>query len=319
MMIETFIVLSPGPYMTVQDAGRYGYQHMGIPISGVLDAIAHRTANLLVGNPEDAAVFEITLIGPQLAVLREADIAVTGAEIEVKLNYSPVECWKTIRVVPGDVLHLHQVTSGCRGYLAVNGGVAVPEVMGSRSTYASGKLGGYRGRPIQKGDIISRGEGPLLEAPRHMPKAYIPRYTEEFVLRAIPGPQDDFFDTGLETLFGSAYTVSANADRMGYRLQGDPIEHRPDVPKSIISEPSMPGSIQVPADLQPIILLVEQTVGGYTKIATVISSDLPKVAQAIPGNTIRFERVTLDQAHQIYHDQERRLGEIAHAIEASAH
>ena len=317
-MMETFVVLSPGPYTTVQDSGRYGYQQMGIPISGVLDAFAHRVANALVGNPEDAAVLEITLIGPQLAVLSEADIAITGAEMEVKLNYSPVECWKTLRVVPGDLLQIHQVTNGCRAYLAIKGGIAVPEVMGSRSTYASGKLGGFQGRAVQKGDLIARGKGALLEAPLHTPKAFIPRYEEEIVLRAIPGPQDDFFDAGLETLFGSAYTVSGNADRMGYRLQGDPIEHRADVPKSIISEPSMPGSIQVPADLQPIILLVEQTVGGYTKIATVISSDLPKVAQAIPGNTIRFERVTLDQAHRIYNEQQQHLVEVKRGIAATA-
>jgi biotin-dependent carboxylase-like uncharacterized protein len=310
-MKDAFLVLTPGPYTTVQDRGRFGYQHMGIPVSGVLDAYAFRTANLLVGNPEDRAVLEMTILGPQLAVMQTVDVALTGAEMEMKLNFKPVEAWKSIRVEPGDILSIQAVKRGCRGYLAVTGGIAVPEVMGSRSTYVGGKLGGYHGRPIKKGDIVQSGPGTLLGSPRHMPESRIPRYTGQATLRAIPGPQDDFFDEGLTTLFTSEYMVTAKADRMGYRLQGPPVAHRADAQRSIISEPTMPGGIQVPADNQPIILLAEQTVGGYTKIATVISTDIHKIAQATPGDTVSFQRVDLDTAHAIYREQEEQLKEIA--------
>ncbi len=309
--MDTFLVITPGPYMTVQDKGRTGYQQMGIPVSGALDAFAHRVANLLVGNRQDSAVLEITILGPQLAVLREVDIALTGAEMGLKLNHQPVDSWQCIRVKPGDLLTIDQVSSGCRGYLAVTGGIATPKVMGSRSTYVGAGIGGHKGRPLKKGDILPAGRGALVDAPRHLPRRWTPRYSGDVRLRAIAGPQDDFFDQGLDTLFSSGFMVTAKADRMGYRLQGPSIPHKENVPKSIISEPTMPGGVQVPADMQPIVLLVEQTVGGYTKIATVISTDLSQVAQATPGDTVRFERVTLEQAHQIHMDRENQLREIA--------
>lgn len=312
--MDTFLVITPGSFTTVQDKGRFGYQHVGIPVSGVLDSFACRVANLLVGNPEGSAVLESTIVGPQLAVMRETDIALTGAEMNAKLNYKPVENWKTIRVKPGDMLTFQQVKSGCRGYLAVSGGIQVPEVMGSMSTYFGGKIGGYGGRPLKKGDTVKRGSGSLLDAPRHLPKKWLPRYPDKITLRTVAGPQDDHFDEGLETLFQSEFMVTPRADRMGYRLQGTPIKHRGNMPKSIISEPTMPGGIQVPADGQPIILLVEQTVGGYTKIATVISTDLTNIAQAVPGDSVKFENVTLEKAHAIYREHETRLEEIAAAL-----
>jgi len=314
--VDTFLVITPGSFTTVQDKGRYGYQHVGIPVSGVLDSFACRAANLLVGNFEGSAVLETTIAGPQLAVLKETDIALTGAEMEAKLNYKPIENWKTIRVMPGDVLTFQQVKSGCRGYMAVSGGIEVPEVMGSMSTYVGGKIGGYDGRPLKKGDIVRRGDGPLLDTPRHLPKKWIPRYPDKIILRTVAGPQDDHFDEGLAKLFQSEFLVTPKADRMGYRLQGTPIEHRENVPKSIISEPTMPGGIQIPADGQPIILLVEQTVGGYTKIATVISSDIPKIAQATPGDRVCFEKIDLDTAHQLYREQQQKLEELAAHLSA---
>ena len=312
--MDTFLVLTPGSFTTVQDKGRFGFQHVGIPVSGVLDFFACRVANLLVGNPEGCAVLESTIVGPQIAVLRETDIALTGAEMDAKLNYKPIESWKTIRVKPGDVLTFQQVKSGCRGYLAVSGGIHVPEVMGSLSTYFGGKIGGYGGRPLKKGDIVRRGNGSLLDAPRHLPEKWIPRYPDKITLRTVAGPQDDYFDEGRATLFQSEFLVTPKADRMGYRLQGTPIKQRENVPQSIISEPTMPGGIQVPADGQPIILLVEQTVGGYTKIATVISTDLPNIAQAVPGDFVKFEEVTLEKAHRIYKDHEKQIKAIAGTI-----
>ena len=312
--MDTFLVTTPGPFTTVQDKGRIGYQHMGIPLSGALDTYAYRAANLLVGNSGDCAVLEITILGPQMAVMKEAYVALTGAEL--KLNFKPVDSWKSIRVEPGDLLSIQAVKSGCRGYLAVTGGIAVPKVMNSRSTYVGGKVGGYNGRPIKKGDIIESGEGSLLDSPRQMPESSIPKYSGEVLLRAIPGPQEDYFDEGLTTLFGYEYMVTAKADRMGYRLQGPAVVHKPNVQKSIISEPTVPGGIQIPADGQPIILLAEQTVGGYTKIATVISVDLSRLAQATPGDTIRFEEVDLETAHILFRKREELLLRIEDELSA---
>jgi len=303
--MDALAVLSPGAYTTIQDRGRFGYQKVGVPISGVLDIFAFRVANMLVGNPGHFAVLEMTIMGPRLEIRAEVDIAVTGADMGVSLNGRPVEQWTSLRVRPGDILNLQQVKSGCRTYLAVGGGIDVPEVMGSRSTYVGGRLGGLYGRPLKEGDVIQSVETRLLARARRMPPELIPQYGSNVAARAIPGPQDDFFSQGLETLFSSDFMVSAKADRMGYRLQGPEIQLRPGVPRSIISEPSMPGGIQIPPDGQPIILLVEQTVGGYAKIATVISTDLARIAQATPGDTIRFEKVSLEEAHWLYRERKK--------------
>jgi allophanate hydrolase subunit 2 len=182
--------------------------------------------------------------------------------------------------------------------------------MGSRSCYVGAKIGGKEGRVLVKDDILKRLEGALLGSPRQVPRGLIPSYVSHVSLRAVPGPQDDFFDEGLNTFFASEFAVSSNANRMGYRLEGPKIVHKEGVPKSIISEPSLPGGVQIPPDGQAIILLVEQTVGGYTKIATVISTDIPRVAQAKPGDTIRFEKVNLEAAHDAFKQQEQTLRKI---------
>ncbi len=312
--MKRFKVHSPGAFTTVQDNGRFGYQKMGMPISGALDAFAFRVANLLVGNPAESAVLEITITGPRLEFLSETDIALTGAKMGMTLNDTLVQAWRSVRVKPGDMLEIHQVTSGCRAYLAISGGIDVPVVMGSRSTYVGGKLGGFEGRPLQADDVVNGLEARLLEAPRVLPNKWIPEHKREINLRIIPGPQDDYFDTGLETLLTTDYMVTPKADRMGYRLQGAAIERIPGTPASIVSEPSMPGGIQIPADAQPIVLLVEQTVGGYSKIATVITPDIARLTQATPGDTARFEKVDLAQAHKIYRDSEKKLQEIAASL-----
>ena len=300
-------VLAPGGFTTVQDKGRFGYQQMGIPVCGVLDSFAFNCANILVGNDENQAVLEITIMGPAVEILTEMDIALTGAEMEMTLNDKPVEQWKSIRVKPGDIVTISQVQTGCRAYLAFSGGLKVPRIMDSCSTYVGGKIGGFMGRPLKKGDILETHEARVLKKPRAIPVAQIPQYPSSAGIRAIPGPQDDYFDCGMTALFEKGYMVTAKADRMGYRLQGSPIPIKSGMPKSIVSEPSMPGSIQVPPDEQPIILLVEQTVGGYAKIATVISTDLPKVAQTTPGDTIRFEKTDLKTAHRLYHQEKNKI------------
>jgi antagonist of KipI len=312
--MEVFKIVVPGPYTTVQDKGRFGYQQFGIPPTGALDRFAYRVANMLVGNAEDAAVLETTVMGPRMEVLAETDVAVTGGEAVITLNNQNVERWCSFRVKPGDVLSVGHVKSGCRSYVAITGGIGVPLVMGSRSCYVGAKIGGHEGRILAKGDILKRAEGRLLASHRQMPKALIPVYSSEVCLRAVPGPQDDFFDEGLSIFFRSEFTVSSNANRMGYRLEGPKIMHKEGLPKSIISEPSLPGGVQIPPDGQAIILLVEQTVGGYTKIATVISADIPRVAQSKPGDKIRFREVDLQAAHDVFLQQEEMVQQIKHHL-----
>lgn len=303
-------VLAPGGFTTVQDKGRFGFQQMGVPVCGVLDTFAGDMANLLVGNDPGQAVLEITVMGPSLKFLAPMDIAVTGAKMDMTLNSRPVNQWQSIRVKPEDVLTISQVQAGCRACLAVTGGIRVPEIMGSCATYVGGGIGGFKGRPLQAGDILDAHDAPLLTRERAVPEDLIPDYPSHVLLRAVPGPQDDYFDQGLAILFSSPYMVTPKADRMGYRLQGEKIPIKPGMPGSIVSEPSMPGGIQIPADAQPIILLVEQTVGGYAKIATVISTDIPKLAQATPGDTVSFEKIGLAAAHQIFRDEKRKLAKI---------
>ena len=309
--MEAFKVISPGPYTTVQDRGRFGYQQFGVPVTGALDSFAYGVANMLVGNGEDAAVLETTVMGPRLEVLAETDVAVTGGEAAITLNNQGVESWRSFRVKPGDVLNIGQVKKGCRSYMALTGGMDVPIVMGSRSCYVGARIGGHEGRILAKDDILKRAVGRLLTLPREVPKALIPAYASSISLRAVPGPQDDFFSrAGLATFFASEFAVSTNSNRMGYRLVGPKITHKVGVPESIISEPSLPGGVQIPPDGQAIILLVEQTVGGYTKIATVISTDIPRVAQAKPGDKIRFEKVTLKAAHEAFRQQQETMQHI---------
>lgn len=309
--MRAFKVLTPGAFTTVQDLGRFGYQRMGVPVSGALDPFACQVANMLVGNFRDAAVLEITAVGPRLEFLNKTLIALTGAQMGMRLNDQPVSGWQSILVNSGDVLKVNQITSGCRAYLAISGGIDVPRVMGSRTTYVGGHMGGFKGRSLKVGDILKSGDRTALEVPRRLTQEWIPTYPEKIVLRAIPGPQNDFFREGLDTFFSSDYTVTPKADRMGYRLQGPLVHPLDHVPPSIISEPIMPGGIQISPDHQPIVLLVEQTVGGYTKIATVISPDLSRLAQAIPGDTVRFESVDLETAHRIYNEAAARLDRIA--------
>lgn len=296
-MSEVFRVISPGPLTTVQDAGRTAFQHMGVPVSGALDRYASCVANWLVDNPGGCAVLEATLAGAQLEVLAEADIALTGAASALTINGRRAPGWTALRVRPGDVVDAGSPQDGCRSYLAVGGGIDVPPVMGSRATYLGGRIGGFDGRALAAGDVLERGAARLLHRPRRLP--WFPLYGATAVLRAVAGPQDGYFRAALGTFFHSPFTVSAQANRMGYRLEGLALQREPDAPASIVSEPIVAGNVQVPADGRPIILLNEQTLGGYAKIATVITPDLFKVAQAKPGDTIRFLPVTVDEAGAI--------------------
>ncbi len=313
--MEMFRVLEPGPFTTIQDAGRYGYQQFGIPVSGALDMFAFRVANLLVGNAETAAELECTFLGPRLEVLSEGIVAVTGADMPVLVNGQVRESWQSFVVKPGDLISFRPPKTGVRSYLAVAGGINVPEVMGSRSTLAGAKIGGLNGRALARGDFLPGDSSAGAHVSRFLPQEVKPRWDSKITLRAMPGPQDDYFDEGLEIFFDTEFEVTSQADRMGYRLSGPVIPLKQGMPKTIISEPSLPGAVQVPPDGQPIIKMVELTVGGYAKIATVITPDLDLVAQARPGDLIRFTSVNLDEAHRAYFDYQEKLKRIREMLE----
>jgi antagonist of KipI len=309
-------VLDGGLQTTVQDLGRYGYQRYGVPVSGALDPYALRVANRLVGNDDRAGGLEITLVGPRLRFLISTVVAVTGADLSPRLDGEPLPMWEPRVVSAGSTISFGDAADGVRAYFAVaGGGIDVPIVLGSRSTHVRSKLGGVAGRAVQAGDRLQApgDEPPGLVTARRIAPDQVPRYGHSHTLRIVRGPQDGAFTKhGLDTLLSSTYTVTTQSDRIGYRLQGPVIEHatNPD----IVSDAVPNGAIQVAGDGMPIVLLADRgTTGGYTKIATVISVDLPGLAQAQAGHTVRFEAVTVDEAHALLRGQEERLARLANS------
>jgi len=305
--METFEVLQPGPLSTIQDLGRFGYQQYGVPPSGALDEYAFRIGNMLVGNAENAPSLEITLFGCRLRALRDTVVAITGADLGASLNGKPIPRWESIPIRRGDIISFPRLNSGCRAYLAVSGGFDVPRVMSSAATYTKAGIGGLEGRALRRGDILHTANPPAPREGIRVPPEYIPEYHHQNELRVILGPQDDHFTKeGIRTFLQAEYTISAQADRMGYRLEGPRIEHK--LKADIISDGIPPGAVQVPGDGLPIILLADrQTTGGYTKIATVLSIDLPKLAQAKPGDQVRFRQVTEDEALGYLKEYQQKL------------
>ncbi|MHC1742414.1 MAG: biotin-dependent carboxyltransferase family protein [Syntrophobacteraceae bacterium] len=296
-------ILEAGPLATIQDLGRYGYQDRGVPVSGAMDRQALRIGNLLVGNAEDAAGIEVTFGGFKAEFLSDTPFAVTGADQKARLNAAPITNWSCHGAEAGDILTLEFPTIGCRTYVALSGGVDVAVVMGSRSTYLRGGFGGFHGRALQQGDVLDRGAvaGRPIE---HIPAKYIPRYLEEPTLRVVPGPQDDCItDEGMAAFLSHPYEVTRRSDRMGCALSGPEIQHRAGA--DIISDGIVSGSVQVPGNRQPIVLMADaQTTGGYVKIATVASFDLPLAAQVLPGSRVRFEAISLLEARALHLKQE---------------
>lgn len=316
--VKTLEVLEPGVLTTIQDFGRYGFSEFGVPPSGALDSFSLRVANLLVGNIEEEACLEINIMGLKLKALREVVFAITGGDLFPILNGESVGMWRTHLLVEGDVIAFKRVQKGCRSYLAIYGGFAIPKVMDSKSTYLSGKFGGLEGRPLRKGDLLYTYDLPasLDKLGFRFPADWIPPIEKEVLVRVITGPQDHHFTKkGSETFSSASYQVTRQCDRMGVRLEGPKIERRPDVEESIISEGLVSGSVQVPGDGKPIIILTEIVSGGYTKIATVISTDLPKVAQLKPGDLIRFEPISIEEAHRLLKEQEERLASFKNLIQ----
>lgn len=300
MTMATVKVHTAGLLTTVQDRGRYGYQRYGMPVSGAMDLFSLELANLLVGNDPGDACLEATISGPELEFTGATWIAITGADMDPHLNNQGIPMNTAVDVRPGDRLGFRGLRSGCRTYIAFAGGITVPPVMGSRSTYLRAGIGGFHGRALMQGDELPLGIP--LQKPRFkkIPEGLIPEYKHEQIIRVISGPEAHYFEiAGLRSFLSAEYTVTARSDRMGYRLSGEPIEHREGM-TNIISAGISLGTVQVPGDGQPIILMADrQTSGGYARIANVITVDLTLLAQMRPGDIIRFSETTLDVADSI--------------------
>lgn len=283
--------------VTVQDAGRPGYRHLGVPLSGALDSEWMAIANALVGNPWTMAALEMRLLGPMLRAQAPIQFALAGdcaARVEdIRGRRRRVAAWCTHSLAAGETLIVGRVHDGI-AYLAFAGGLDLPAVLGSRSTYARAGLGGIDGRALQPGDLLKVNSDATVKS-RHLAQA--PRVTGG-PLRVVPGPQREYFtDAAWQRLLGEEFTVSRDADRMGLRLAGPRLDHDPARGADIVSDGVTPGVIQVPGDGRPIVLLADcQTVGGYAKIATVIGADLPRLGRVLPGQALRFVEVTLAQA-----------------------
>jgi KipI family sensor histidine kinase inhibitor len=281
-------VLRPGLLTTIQDAGRWGYQHLGVPVSGPLDLLSHRLANALLGNPPEAATLEATIVGPELRFERDATIAITGADLQPTLEGTPLAMGSVVECAPGSVLRFGNRRAGARAYVAIDGGIGVPPMLGSRATHVMSGLGGVAGRALRAGDRV-----PLRDRQRFSGGTARDRRIHggsSVRLRVMAGPQSEYADpSALEVLQQTRFTVSPQSDRMGYRLTGSALPMRKESGE-MISDAAIVGALQVPPSGQPILLMADrQTTGGYPQIAVVITADLPLAAQLVPGDSILFE------------------------------
>ena len=309
-------VLNPGLLTTVQDMGRVGYQQFGVSVSGVMDPRAAEIAHILMENPGGEAVLDCTMMGPQLQFDQATCIAITGGDLGPTLDGAPVPNYRAIAVQPGQTLRFTAPKTGCRALIAFAGGLDIPQVMGSRSTYLKAKIGGLEGRKLDKEDIIAF-RAPTAQLPNMEKRAVADAETftkTDVTLRVVLGPQDDAFtEAGIKTFLGETYAVTVQSDRMGCRLDGPVIEHVKD--GNIISDGISFGAIQVPSEGKPIIMVADrQTVGGYTKIATVISADFSKAAQIKAGDKIRFVQVGITEAQDLYLDRKAYLRALREAL-----
>jgi antagonist of KipI len=306
----TLVVRQAGMLSTVQDRGRTQWQHLGVPVSGSMDLTAHRIANILVGNTEDAATIECTLGGAAFQFTQPMLFAIAGRQCQASLDGVPVLPWRSLAAHAGALLALH---NGVRTTLAVGGGVSVPRVLDSRSTSLRAGFGGFDGRPLKRDDVVTCGAESSLSA--HLRELLTsegrsvsdwsagagvrPGYSAEPTVRIIRGPQFDALDEHSQrVLLRDAFRVSNESDRMGFRLTGPPLAlaHAQELTSSAVTF----GTIQLPPGGSPIVLMADrQTTGGYPRIADVISVDLPLLAQLQPGDSVRFVTTTVDQAHTL--------------------
>lgn len=313
-------VLAPGLLTTVQDAGRDGARALGVGLAGAVDGYSLAVANRLVGNPTTAAALEITLSGPRLRFRRAATIAICGADIDARSDELTLPGWRPIHLRAKSTLTLGACRRGARAYLAIAGGIDVPRVMGSRSTDLRGAFGGHAGRALRAGDGLSvgarnaphAGANALSIAPWWIDPEPDLAFADSIAVRVLPGRDAT---APVDALHAQEFVVAASSDRQGLRLHGPPL-HLADR-RECISEPVVPGTVQLPPDGQPIVLLADaQTVGGYPRIGHVIAADLPRLAQRRSGQRLRFIPVDHVQATRANAQQRARLARIALAISA---
>ena len=289
---------------TIQDSGRQGWRKFGVPVSGPMDAFALHAANALVGNTLQHAAVEVGVGDITLRALQDCVISVTGAGFGLSIYIWDFPLWSSYYVRAGWVIRLNKLDSGMWAYLSIAGGFQTQPTLGSRSTYLRGHFGGLEGRQLQAGDVLKSGtpSRPLTElAARTLPEAARPNYGDTPVIDVIMGPQEKYFtQESIERFLSSEYSVSTTSDRMGYRLEGPALTHRNK--KELISEGMTHGCIQIPSNGQPIVMMADSpTTGGYPKIGTVISADLPLLAQCVPGRSkIRFRETTVAKAQRKY-------------------
>lgn len=293
-------VLKPGMLTTVQDLGRWGYQASGVPVAGAMDIPALRMGNAMLGNSDEAAALEVTLMGPELIVSDRGLVVFAGAELGFAINGFEVGSWRASVVREGDVISFKGVRSGCRGYLCASGGIDVPSVMGSRSTYVRASIGGFGGRPLRAGDRVKVGEpAPLMLRTEGfcLPRELRPDCDLTRPLMIVKGLQAEAFtEEGLATLFGSEYTISSESDRMGCRFEGAKIEHR-EQGADIVSDAIPLGAVQIPGHGLPIAMLADrQTTGGYTKVGVLSPLSIQALVQRVPGTKVRFAVASLEEA-----------------------
>jgi biotin-dependent carboxylase-like uncharacterized protein len=318
-------VLKPGLATTVQDLGRPGYYNIGIPLSGGMDRFATRAANLLVGNDEGSAVLEATFMGPELEFTSDATVAVTGAELPPKLDGAQRESWTSFEVKKGQVLSFDFLKKGARAYIAVSGGIDVPVVLGSRSTYTLGALGGFKGRKLEAGDELPVGLGKGAKEGRTVAQNLRRMPGNPVELRMVPGLYwHRITDSAGKNFFADTWKVAPEADRIGYRFKGGkPIEFVPRTPPfgagsdpSNIVDACYPyGSIQIPGGTEPIVLHRDAVSGGgYFMVGTVISADMDLIGQLQPHTQAKFLAIDLEGALKERHDREGVLHNLKDAL-----
>ncbi|MBM7647349.1 antagonist of KipI [Bacillus ectoiniformans] len=323
-------ITRPGLYSTVQDRGRIGYRQYGVVVSGAMDDVSHRIANWLVLNDGGAATVEMTMTGISAVFEEDTFVAFTGADAKIQADGKEIPMWRPVFLPAQCEIHVKQMKQGSRVYMAVAGGIDVPVVLESRSTFQRGGFGGFNGRILAKGDELEIGESNKTvqsvtdslssEHPKVMGTNWGVAYgvyscLNSDSIRCIKGSEYEFFDQAAkDSFFNKPYQITPKSDRMGFRLEGSELTLQE--AKEMISEAVAFGTVQVPSDGQPIILMADrQTTGGYPKIANVIGADLSCLAQKLPGNTITFKEVSLAEAHRIYRDREHELKTLRNSIE----
>ncbi|HFK1748096.1 TPA: biotin-dependent carboxyltransferase family protein [Bacillus cereus] len=311
-------VLHAGMFTTVQDLGRSYYQQFGVPVGGAMDKNALRLINMLVGNEENEAGLEMTILGPKLLIKKTTLLAIGGVDMEPLLNGERIPLWRPILAEEGSMLCFGKVKSGCRAYVTFAGGIHIEGTMGSKSTYIRAAIGGIEGRMMKKGDCFQIGtysemanrfiqdlqKDERIKTKWVISNSVLPKYKKHLKLRVIADFEyDQFTEESRKAFFTKEYKVSNYADRMGYRVEGEVLNRIEE--KEILSSPVTFGTIQVPNGGQPIILMADrQTTGGYPRMGNIISVDLPLLAQLKPGDYVSFEKITLEEAEQLYIEQE---------------